>query len=311
MTDKVFSNMFDENSNLDENEQALLMNDFRRADAHNEQAVEDATVKASLKEVLNSNRELPQSIKDDIKKDQLKHNFYKINNHIMKYNRIKLGILKREDRINLNDVVKYMFAWIAYETAKPEIAFDYTYHKYFDAETISDEINYWNAFDAKWLDEAAMAAFAKHRGNDIKHSMKEFAKMLSTQAIVFPSVCNLYVNLDKTGTVTLVNKLVCAFKFDNRDRDKANNAKVKSNVSMKDFDFDSRRSYWEQISSNSKFEFYTWFASLQTMIYLADHNSSESQENLNVLIKNGLTHVTEIDTILRLLDTDISEYIID
>lgn len=304
--------MFDENSTLDENEQAQMMEDLHRAEAHNEVLPEVASKdKAkSLRNLLKENG-LPDSIKEEIQRDVKQHNFYKILNHIIKHKRINLEILKRQDRVNLNDVIKFMFAWIAYETAKDDICFDYTYTEFFDAESIADEINYWERFECAWLDEVLMAAFAKHRGDTIKHNMKEFAKFLSTNQIVFPQICNLYVNLDNTGISTLVNNLMCAFKFDNRDRDYTKNIKLMGKRFMKDFDFDERRNKWVAVSKSSKFEFFTWFATLQTTVYLADNGCAEHQTNLNTLVKTGFTHMSEIDTIRKLLQVDISDMITD
>lgn len=278
MTDKVFENMFDENTNLDENEMALLFNDHRRA------SVTEASPASSLRNML---------------KDSMK--FYKITDHIKEHKRIKLSILKK-DNITLNDVIKYMFAWLDYVLFEYPAPFDQTSPQFEDLDNLYDIINYWDKrFNEKWIDEVMLVAFSKHRGGEVRHSIKEFAKYLESKEHLMKSVHDVWANQKDRGNTNIINKIMCGFKFDNRDRDNTKNLKLQKDQRMLNFDYDKRKVLWEKVCDSGEFRFFTYFATLQTLLILATADPI-SQENLNLLIKHGLVHYSELAMIEKTID---------
>ena len=277
MTDKVFENMFDENTNLDENELSLLYNDLRRASV-TEQPVSKLRTK----------------LKDSMK-------FYKITDHIKEHKRVKLSILKKEN-VNLNDVVKYMFAWLDYALFEYPNPFDFTGSNFDEIDNLYDIINHWDKnFNENWIDDVLLVAFSKHRGGEVRHSIKEFASYLERKEHLMKEVHDVWANQKERGNVAIINKIMCGFKFDNRDRDNAKNVKLQKDQRMLTFDYDKRKEMWEKVCDSNQFRFFTYFATLQTLLILANGDAI-SQENLNQLLKYGLVHYSELVMIEKTID---------
>ena len=281
MTDKVYENYFDENQNIDENEKALFDNDFLFEETRS------ADVNKQLRQMLAANDK-----------------FDKITDHIINEKRIKMSLLKKE-KINLNDVVKWSYAFlndVIFTTWFDCISPNY------DVESIQDEFDYWSKFpDIAYTDDLMTVAFSKHRvghSGEVRQSIKNLAEWLARSPKKIEKAKNVFNNPEKhRHENSIIHKIMIAYKFDNVDRDRGLKSKFAYNNRMTNFDFDNRIAIFKTMNPRDKFEFFPYFASLQTMMLLAEINP-QSQEHLNQLIKHSVVHFSELMTISQTIDYD-------
>jgi hypothetical protein len=246
-------------------------------------------------ETIDVNTQLREMLKEQDK-------FKKITEHVINEKRIKMSLLKKE-RISLNDVIKWAYCFlddVIFTTYFEMITPDY------DTNSILDEFDYWaNYTQMSYADDLMTIAFSKHRlskNGEVRQSIKNLAEWLGKHPFKVQEAMKKWDEFQHRSFEThLINKIMCAYKFDNKDRDLLKNSKFLANQQMKNFDFDKRRTVLANINPRKNFEFFSYFASLQTMILLAE-NCPYNQERLNELLRNKVIHYSEIMNISKTID---------
>lgn len=228
--------------------------------------------------------------------------FKTITQHVIDEKRIKMSLLKKE-KINLNDVIKWAYCFlddVIFTTYFDVISPDY------DPSSIAEEFEYWAKHThMSYADDLMTIAFSKHRLNkngEVRQSIKNLAEWLGKHPFKVQQAMSKWDEFKNNSVRThLINQIMLAFKFDNRDRDLVKNSKFLSNQQMKNFDFDKRINVFKSINPRNKFEFFSYFASLQTMILLSE-TCSYNQQRLNDLIRSDTIHYSEIVNIAKTID---------
>lgn len=207
--------------------------------------------------------------------------FDKFLNMILTEKKITLDVIKKHE-LSLNDVISICYSVIA-DFIFDENLFDHLLYITTERDNQTgwiDEISEFRKEGKRYeyLEEAMIVAFSKYRGGKINRylpKLQDFFGNIEQEKLL--EIRNFYVNNNgASDAVRLVHKVICAYKFDNRD-----NQKEKTPL---DFDYDERRRYFSN--------FFQFFTVLFYNLHMVSHR--DSQELINKMIKEDLYHYSEI-----------------
>lgn len=211
---------------------------------------------------------------------------------VTKHEELNFQLLKAYD-LNVNDAVSIAYSIIGHFAFGGDDNLEgHIYYSSLDPvdEPLMTSIRKVSKkYDYGYLEEAMIVAFSKFRGGKLNRRVKKLAEFLKNlDKSDKLDIRSFYAeNNASSDWVSMIHKLICAYKFDNQDNENLQRPLM--------FDYDAR-------SSKVK-DFYEFFMTASWSL----NNFRDGQELINALIKNGYYHYSEIEMIGAFTETEYED----